>query len=157
MKIALGLLLLAGRAIGGEDSFEQMKSLAGEWRAELPGYGTIDSSIRLVSNGKAIEETIGTAADNEVSIYSRDNGRVLLTHFCAMTSDGHQVRMQSEPGRPLEFRLTGSVNLRDDSAPHMRRMILTFVDKDHFEERWTKTQDGKDTLFDLKFTRRQPK
>ncbi len=39
---------------------EQMKSLAGEWQADLPGYGQILNSIRLVSKGTAVEETIGT-------------------------------------------------------------------------------------------------
>jgi len=43
------------------DSFEQLKSLAGEWEADLPGCGKLTNSIRLISNGKAIEETIGTS------------------------------------------------------------------------------------------------
>jgi len=45
----------------GADSFEQLKSLAGEWEADLPGCGKLTNSIRLISNGKAIEETIGTS------------------------------------------------------------------------------------------------
>ena len=40
-------------------------------------------SIRLVSNGRGVEATIGTAADNEISIYTRDNQRILVTHFFA--------------------------------------------------------------------------
>src|ERR1700689_1046940 len=77
------------------DSFDALKALAGEWQAELPGFGTMSNAIRMISSGRAIEETIGTAADNEVSIYARDDNRILLTHFCAMTPDGHIVRLQS--------------------------------------------------------------
>jgi len=40
------------------------------------------------------------------------------------------------------------------AAPHMRRVLLTIIDRDHFRERWTKTEAGKDTVFDLQFVRR---
>lgn len=121
------------------DPFEQMKSLAGEWQADLPGYGKITNSIRLVSNGKAIEETIGTATDNEVSLYTRNENRLLLTHFCAMTPDGHQVRLETM-GNRLEFTFVGASNLHDEAAPHMRRVVVTFLGRDHFAEKWTKTE-----------------
>jgi hypothetical protein len=140
------------------DAFAQLEGLAGDWEADLPGYGKMHDTVRLISNGMAIEETIGTAADNEASIYTRDGDRVLITHYCAMTPDGHQVRLESAPlhgtaGR-LEFVLVGSTNLHDTKAPHMRRMSMTLVDRDHFSEQWTKTEAGKDTVFELNFTRR---
>ena len=66
------------------DSFNEPKSLAGEGQAQLPGGGgAMIDSIRLVSNGRGVEATIGTAADNEISIYTRDNQRILVTHFFA--------------------------------------------------------------------------
>ena len=52
-------------------------------------------SIRLVSNGCGVEATIGTAADAKISIYTRDNQRILVTHFCAMTPDGHVARLET--------------------------------------------------------------
>jgi hypothetical protein len=36
----------------------------------------------------------------------------------------------------------------------MRLMSMTLVDRDHFAERWTKTAAGKDTVFELNFSRR---
>jgi hypothetical protein len=147
------------------DAFARLKSLAGDWDADLPGYGKLTNTIRLVSNGKAIEETIGTPADNEVSIYTPDEGRILLTHFCAMTADGHQVRLETRKlaGQPdskpdsLVFAFVGATNLHAATAPHMRKVFLTFVDQEHFSEKWTKTENGKDTVFDLNFVRRPPK
>jgi hypothetical protein len=141
------------------DAFEQMKALAGEWQAELPGYGQIADSIRVVSKGTAIEETLGTPADNEVSLYTRDGKRVLLTHFCALTADGHVARLETgalrgSPGE-LAFTLASLSNLHDEAAPHMRRVVITFIDRDHFRERWTKTENGADTVFDLKFSRQE--
>jgi len=140
------------------ESFEQLKALAGEWDAELPGYGKLTNTIRLVSNGTAIEETIGTPANNEVSIYSLDGGRILLTHFCAMTADGHLVRLETADlmGKPghLLFEFVDATNLHRRSAPHMRKLLLTFIDQAHFSEKWTKTENGKETGFELNFVRR---
>ena len=142
----------------GADAFAHLQSLAGEWEADLPGYGKLTNSIRLISNGKAIEETIGTPADNEVSVYTRANGRVLLTHFCALTSDGHVVRLETDPLKSgqnlLDFSFVGATNLHSSAAPHMRRVVLTFVDRDYFSEKWTKSENGGDTVFELNFTRR---
>jgi hypothetical protein len=160
MMLALVVLIGAGAARaqpGPVDSFAALKTLAGEWQAELPGFGTITGTIRMISNGRAIEETIGTAADNEVSIYARDDDRILLTHFCAMTPDGHVVRLRSaaQQGTPnmLTFVFRDAVNLHSAAAPHMRRVVLTIIDSDHFSERWTRTERGVDTVFDLNFVR----
>jgi hypothetical protein len=137
-----------------------MESLTGDWQADLPGYGRILDSIRLVSKGTAIEETLGTPSDNEVSLYTRDGKRLLLTHFCALTPDGHVARLetgalQGSQSR-LEFTLVSVSNLHDKAAPHMTRVLITFVDRDHFSEKWTKTEKGVDTVFDLGFSRRPP-
>ena len=78
-------------------AYEQLAGLAGEWEADLPGFGKLTNSIRPMSNGKALEETIGTPADNETSIYTRDGEQVLLTHFCALTPPGHIARLALQP------------------------------------------------------------
>ena len=140
------------------DAFAQLQALSGDWEADLPGYGKLQDTVRSISKGTAIEETIGTAADNEASVYTRDGDRILMTHYCAMTPDGHQVRLETaalqRAEAHLEFVLVGSTNLHDSKAPHMRLMSMTLVDRDHFSERWTKTEAGKDTVFEMSFTRR---
>jgi hypothetical protein len=141
-----------------ENTFDRLKSLAGDWEADVPGFGKLTNSIRLVSNGKAIEETIGIPADNEASIYTRDGNRILLTHFCALTPDGHQARLVTAAlnGGPdtIRFVFLDATNLHSRAAPHMRLVLLTFTDHDHFSEKWTKSENGKDTVFDLNFVRR---
>ena len=158
LMAALAIYPSAGSARSGPaDAFEQLQALAGEWEADLPGFGKLTNSIRLVSNGKAIEETIGTPADNEVSIYTRDGKRILLTHFCAITPNGHQARLETGALTGVQDRLTfifrDAANLHGPAAPHMRRVLTTFTDRDHFSEKWTKTENGKDTVFDLNFVR----
>jgi len=156
--------LLAGPAVCGsaqEESpgpYEQLAALAGEWEADLPGFGKLRNSIRLVSNGTAVEETIGTPADTETSIYTRDGGALLLTHFCALTPEGHVARLAMQPRRgthdSLEFVYVGSSNLPAPDSPHMRRVLITFSDRDHFTEQWTKVEKSRDTVFELHFARR---
>lgn len=139
------------------DPYEHLAALAGEWEANLAGVGKLTNSIRLVSNGTAIEETIGTPADNETSLYTREGASLLLTHFCALTSAGHIARLALQPRQgtqPLEFVLVGASNLSGPNAAHMRRVLISFTDRDHFREQWTKSENGRDTVFDLHFVRR---
>jgi hypothetical protein len=141
-----------------QDPLDSLKSLAGDWEADLTGYGKVTSSIRVVSNGTALEETIGTPADNEVSLYTRDGRRLLLTHFCALTPGGHQARLEtpdliSTKGN-LEFAFKDATGLPDASAPHMRHVTVSIADHDHFTEKWTKTENGRDTVFEMHFVRR---
>jgi hypothetical protein len=164
MKITIWLLVLgvAVSAAGAEQSstaaFERLKALAGDWQADLPGFGAITNSVRLVSNGRAIEETLGTPTDNEISLYTRDGNRILLTHFCALTPDGHVVRLETAPVKEafdsLEFVFRDSTNLHNLAAPHMRRVLLIIRDHDHITEQWTQVEKEKDTVFDLTFVRR---
>jgi hypothetical protein len=164
MKITIWLLVLGVgvSAAGAEQSstaaFERLKALAGDWQADLPGFGAITNSVRLVSNGRAIEETLGTPTDNEISLYTRDGNRILLTHFCALTPDGHVVRLETAPVKEafdsLEFVFRDSTNLHNLAAPHMRRVLLIIRDHDHITEQWTQVEKEKDTVFDLTFVRR---
>jgi hypothetical protein len=157
--LALGVgVSAAGSEQNSADAFEQLKALAGEWQADLPGFGAITNSVRLASNGRAIEETLGTPADNEISVYTRDRDRILLTHFCALTLDGHVARLETAPMKGafdgLEFVFRDATNLHSLAAPHMRRVWLIIRDHDHFTEQWTKAEKDKDTVFDLNFVRR---
>jgi len=36
----------------------------------------------------------------------------------------------------------------------MRQVVLRFIDRDYFSEKWTKSENGRDTVFGLNFTRR---
>ena len=54
----------------------------------------------------------------------------------------------------LEFAFVGASNLPRPDAPHMRRVLVTFSDRDHFSEQWTRSENGGDTVFDLHFVRR---
>ena len=51
MRIVV-LLALTACGVAQADPFEQMTALAGEWQADLPGYGQILDSIRSGVEGR---------------------------------------------------------------------------------------------------------
>jgi len=156
----LALAAFAGRArpqTEAAGAFDRLKALAGTWEADSPAGGKLTSTLVLVSQGTAIEETIGTPAENEVSLYTRAAGRIVMTHYCALTAEGNQVRLEARVTAASQdefvFSFAGATNLgRDD--PHMRRMVLRLRDASHFSEVWTMRKKGKDTVFTLDFARK---
>jgi hypothetical protein len=163
MQVAMALVMAALLLIpkwgvaGAAETYEQLKALEGNWEAELPGFGKLTSTVRVVSMGKAIEEVIGTPAESELSVYTLADGAISLMHYCAMTPDGHQVLLRThgldESAVQLDFRFKEAINLHDRGAAHMRRMTLTIIDRDHYSERWIKNENGKDTVIHLQFAR----
>lgn len=158
---AIGLALSAGPARPQGDTvsaFDRLKALAGTWEAESPAGGKLTNTIALVSKGTAIEETIGTPEDNEVSLYTRDAGRIAMTHYCALTDNGNQPRLEapvtSAKQNEFVFSFVSAANLATQADAHMHRMVLRLKDSNRFTEEWTKRDKGKDTVFTLNFVRR---
>jgi len=157
---AIGLAVFAGHARPQSNSasaFDRLKTLAGTWEADSPG-GKLTSTIALVSKGTAIEETIGTPEENEVSLYTRDSGRIVMTHYCALTASGNQPRLEAPVTAPNQnefvFAFVSAANLATPADAHMHRMVLRMIDAHRFTEAWTKRENGKDTIFTLNYVRR---
>jgi hypothetical protein len=132
-----------------------LKALAGTWEADSPAGGKLTNTIVLVSKGTAIEETIGLPGDNEASLYTRDAGRIVMTHYCALTASGNQPRLEATVAAgqdEFEFAFVSATNLAQGDA-HMHRMVLRLKDAGHFSEAWTMREKGKDTIFTLSFVR----
>jgi hypothetical protein len=156
----LALAAFAGHSQAQSEAagaFDRLKALAGTWEADSPAGGKLTDTIVLVSKGTAIEETIGIPGDNEVSLYTRAPGRIVMTHYCALTASGNQPRLEARVKaagqEEFVFAFVSADNLAREDA-HMRRMVLRLKDAGHFSEVWTKRENGKDTVFTLDFVRR---
>lgn len=161
--VAAGFLMaaiFAGRAgsqtkAGG--GFDQLKTLAGTWEAKTDEGITINT-IRVVSNGTAVQETFQSKDGNEhtqmITMYTPDGARVAMTHYCSI---GNQPHMETEAvgadQRVFEFTFTGAGNLGDPNAPHMHHMTLKIVDADHFTETWTMDGNGPEHIAVFNFAR----
>jgi hypothetical protein len=136
---------------------ETLTSLVGEWTATDADGKPFTSSIRLISNKTAIEETINSAHDSQmVTVYTADGERVAMTHYCSM---GNQPRLETAAERPnaneFVFSFTGATNLASPNDQHMHRMVITVEDADHFTETWTLRSNGKDKAEEFHYTRKK--
>jgi hypothetical protein len=162
LSLAAISLAFAGRALpqagAAAGAFDRLKALAGTWEADSPAGGKLTSTFVLVSKGTAIEETIGIPGDNEVSLYTRDAARIVMTHYCALTAAGNQPRLVAPVAAAnrseFVFSFVSADNLASAADAHMHRMVLRIKDRTHLTETWTKRENGKDTVFTLSFVRR---
>ncbi len=131
----------AGPANAGT-AFDGLKGLAGEWQAKDPTGKMQNITWKVVSDGSVIMESMQEAS--MVTMYHVDKDRLMLTHYC---SAHNQPRMQgqvSDDGKTITFNFLDATNLASLSDPHMHKMVLTIVDKDHFTEHWFFSINGKD-------------
>jgi len=122
----LALTAFAGHARAQSEAagaFDRLKALAGTWEADSPAGGKLTDTILPVSKGTAIEETIGIPGDNEVSLYTRGAGRIVMTHYCALTAGGNQPRLEAPVKAAVQDEFVFSFVMADNLAradAHMR-------------------------------------
>lgn len=156
--MAIGLFAARSRPQAKPASaFDRLKTLVGEWQGEGP-HGALTNTIRLVSNGTAMEETFQSTEDTQmVTLYTPDANRLAMTHYCAV---GNQPRMETAAitGDPKEFDFSfaGITNLMSSDSGHMHHLVIQIADQDHFAEQWTWRENGKDKAETFHFTRRKP-
>ena len=155
----LALLMAFGTSAGAANpaspAWDSLKSLVGAWQGTAEGR-PVSVSYTLVSNGTALMETLDGGHDaNMITMYTPDGASILATHYCAA---GNQPRMRAEAaagGKSLDFRFMDVSNLGGSSGEVMQRLVVTFVDADHFEQQWTsRGKDGKEQTSVFKYTRK---
>jgi hypothetical protein len=155
---AMAIAWFAGRAgsqVKPASGFDRLKTLVGTWEAASPQGGTLTNTIRLVSNGTALEETFQSAEDNQmVTLYTADGNRLAMTHYCAA---GNQPRMETHAvtadQKEFDFSFAGITNLTNPNSGHMRHLVIQIADQDHFTEQWTWRENGKDRITTIHFRR----
>ena len=126
--------------------FEKMKSLVGEWKGTSADGKPGTVTYTLVSDNSALMEKLAMGGESEmVTMYHPDGDRLMMTHYC---SAHNQPRMRSQTGaaesKKITFDFVDITNLSSPDAGHMRRLVVTFGDKDHFTQEWTWTKNGKE-------------
>ena len=135
--------------------FEKMKSLIGEWKGTSMGGNPATVTYTLVSDNSALMERLAMGGESEmVTMYHPDGDRLMMTHYC---SAHNQPRMRSEMvpegSNNLTFDFLDVTNLSAPDAGHMRKLVVTFEDKNHFSQAWTWTEKGKDNVVVIHFER----
>ena len=126
--------------------FEKMKSLVGEWKGTSMDKKPATVTYTLVSDNSALMERLVISGESEmVTMYYPDGDHLMMTHYC---SAHNQPRMRTQTVsaeiKDITFDLVDVTNLSSPDAGHMKRLVVTFADRDHFTQEWTWTQKGKE-------------
>lgn len=128
----------------GNAQFERVKSMVGDWYLvdADPGDGPT-ATYRLSANETAVVERLFPGERKEmVTMYFVDDGRLKLTHFCAL---GNQPTMGAIPGpeNEVEFEFLGITNLSAPTARHMHEHVLEFTEnRNRVDSTWVLWNQG---------------
>lgn len=158
MKLAgfvLVAVALAGSAVAQhKDSsiqpnpaFDKMKTLVGEWEGTVNEGGketSTRSSFRMVSDGSALMNTLGSGTPHEmITMFHMDGKELMATHYCAAHN---QPRFRAVPGsdpRVVAFEFKDATNVATPQTGHMVQVKFTMLDPNHHVEEWTFQENGK--------------
>ncbi len=143
--ITLSTAALAQSA--AQKTFDQMKTLTGEWQGRVTtspaamGHDMEGSlfhvTLRTTSSGNAILHEVRAPGmkDNPITMLYLDADRLLLTHYCDAGNRPRMVAHSSPDGRTIEF------DFLDLAGPtehgHMDHALFTLIDANHHTEDWT--------------------
>lgn len=143
ITVSLVVLLasLAAQAqTGAQQSFDSIKALAGNWEGKTQMGDPVQVSFRVTAGGSAVMSEIVSQmngkSEDMITMFNLDGDRLLLTHYCAT---GNQPRMKataSADGKTLTFDFLDATNLSSPDAPHMHRVVISFIDGNHHTEEW---------------------
>jgi hypothetical protein len=135
-------------------AFDSLKGLAGEWQAKDPTGKMQTITLKVVSGGSVIMESM--QEESMVTMYHVDKDRLMLTHYCAAHNQPSMQGQVSDDGKTFTFDFLDATNLASPADGHMRKLVLTIVDKDHFNEQWFFSVNGKDADHGVfQFTRKK--
>ena len=123
-------------------SFESLMALAGQWEAKDPSGKQQTVTWKVVSAGSVLMESM--QEESMVTMYHVDNNRLMLTHYCAAQNQPRMAAKVSDDGKTFTFDFMDGTNIASPDDGHMRKLVLTIQDKDHFTEQWFFAQKGKD-------------
>jgi hypothetical protein len=135
--------------------FERMTSLVGEWKGTSMDGKPATVTYTLVSDDSALMERLAMGGESEmVTMYHPDGDHLMMTHYC---SAHNQPRMRSQTvavgSKNITFDLVDVTNLSGPDAGHMKKLVVTFEDKDHFVQEWTWREKGREGTVVVHFER----
>jgi hypothetical protein len=157
MILALTMLLAATPVASQADAaFTTLKTMVGDWEAQVAPDRTLRVSYRLISKDTVLAETWTTpSGTTTMTLFHLDGTRLLATHYCAQ---GNQPRLKLArvTNGVFAFEYQDATNLKSKSHSHLRRLELGPIDADRLTRRETYVENGKDDVSDFTFTRTRP-
>ena len=128
-----------------DGAFDRLVALQGDWvdaDGATGGPGQVVSNWRVTGGGSAVVETLFPGGPEEmVTVYHRDGGDLVLTHYCAVGNQPH-MRATADTGDALQFEFVGGTNLDAARDMHMHSVRFEFASPDELREHWQGWIDG---------------
>jgi hypothetical protein len=160
LVLPIALLLITTAAFADSDaqkSFDQMKTLAGNWEGpvtvvppqpDMSSDKPIHVSLRTTSRGNALMHEMQEAGtqedptryDHPVTMFYLDGDRLLLTHYCDAGNRPRMTAKSSADGKVIEFDFLDVAG--STQYGHMRHAVFTVIDANHHTEDWTYMMPG---------------
>jgi hypothetical protein len=135
---------------GGTAAFEQMKALVGDWQTGSAAAGKATLHMELTSGGTALLEKFSMVEDGKsvemITLYYLDGDQLKLTHYCMAGNQPTMAGTYDAATKTIKFDFVSVSNLKTPDTGHMHHALYTFVDKDHFQTKWTFRKDQKDSF-----------
>jgi hypothetical protein len=127
--------------------FAKLKSLVGDWthKDDKTGKEVVTLRYRVISGGTAVEEEMLPGSPYSMtSIYTLDNGRLAMTHFCSMGNQPHLRATTASTASRIEFEcIGGGGNMKSENDYHIHHLVFTFLSDNHFTQEWAANKNGK--------------
>jgi hypothetical protein len=138
--VAMAFAEEPAKTITAQEAFAMLKGLAGEWQGKAMDKDngpSIAVTYRVTANNSVVLETLFPGTEHEMlTLYHLDNGKLVLTHYCAM---GNQPRMELDPASSADhliFNFAGGSNLDPAKDMHMHSGRVCLVAPDRLENEW---------------------
>lgn len=133
--------------ITGSEELEKLKMLSGTWEGTTEMDGK-EMPITVVyetsSNGSVVVETLSPDTPHEmVSVYYDENGKLSMTHYCAVGNQPHFTLAESS-GDQIELVFEDGTNLDPAKDGYMHDVTFDFKDDNNMVQEWTYYEDGKE-------------
>lgn len=133
--------------VTGSKELEKLKTLSGTWRGTTVMDGkemAVSVTYRTSSNGSIVVETLFPGTPHEmVSVYYDDNGKLGMTHYCAMDNQPHFTLGKSS-GNELDLVFANGTNLNPAKDSYMHDVSFDFKNNNNMVQEWTFYENGKE-------------
>ena len=132
-----------------QKSFDQLKTLAGEWEgpvtvADAPEMSgaKMHLSLRVTSRGNVLVHEMQEAGtpldptkyDHPVTMLYLDGDQLTLIHYCDAGNRPRMTGKMSSDGKTVEFAFK---DISGNPEYHMDHSVFTIIDANHHTEDWT--------------------
>jgi len=133
--------------VTGSKELEKLKTLAGTWQGTTVMDGKeVPASVmyKTSSNGSIVVETLFPGTPHEmVSVYYDENGKLGMTHYCAMDNQPH-LTLETSSDNEIDLVFANGTNLNPAKDGYMHDVSFDIKDNNNMVQEWTSYENGKE-------------